>query len=62
MPVFRRVSLSGTRVACLALQPTRLPLQILRAHGTIENLPSQLALIQTDCAAFGIWGGQAACL
>src|SRR6266403_3913518 len=40
---------SGTRVACLALQPTRPPLQI-RAHGTIENLSSQLALIQTDCA------------
>jgi hypothetical protein len=45
---------SGTRVACLALQPTRLPPQI-RAHGTIENLSSQLAIIQTDCAAFGIW-------
>src|SRR5437660_165380 len=52
---------SGTRVACLVLQPTRLPLQI-RAHDTIENLSSQLALIQTDCAAFGIGGAQATCL
>ena len=61
MPVFRRYSCSGTRVAGLALQPTRLPLQI-RAHGTIENLSLQLAIIQTDCAAFGIRGAQAGSL
>ena len=53
-----RYPCSGTRVACLALQPTRLPLQI-RAQSTIENLSSQLAIIQTDCAAFGIRGAQA---